>query len=289
MSTAQQFVNKALSYEGRSDSRYFIEQYNNFTGRGIPYGSDWCAMFVTVVARQCGVSTKEIPNYEGCITGERLFRALNRWKDRRGYTPRTGDVVIFDWDKENNNGNDHTGIVVSCSNGMIYTIEGNAGNNGVCMRRSYSMSNSTIVGYGTPIFTKEEEDMTKAETEKIAQDKADAAKKAAVAEAQALIADYAKNKDNSRIAYVYLSDMPEYYATATEWAMKKGIVQGTGKDSKGVTKIEMTKADARSVTMLYRFENETMPMLTAAVEAMDKKMEEITSKIAELEKLHAGE
>lgn len=252
MSTAKAFVQKALGYEGSKDGDYFIRLYNQYTGRGIPYGSYWCAMFVTVIARLCGVPTSEIPNYEGCITGKRLFQSLGRWKARSGYTPKTGDVVIFDWDPANGNGEDHTGIVVSVSGGRVYTIEGNAGNNGICMRRDYSLTNSTIVGYGTPIFETEVEDMTKAETQALI----DAAVKpvqvkltAAEQKLQVCGAELAALKNT----YTTIDDVPKWYKEAVEYYMKNGILQGKGTVGNKVL-LAMTESECRMLTLLYRNE-----------------------------------
>lgn len=146
------FIETARNFLGTTDPKGIITRYNGYTGKNIHPTAYWCAMFVSDVARIAGVPTSEIPNYEGCITGERLFRNLGRWKDAKGYTPKRGDVIFFDWDKSNGNGNDHTGIVETVASGKVYTIEGNAGNNGICMRREYAIGNSTIVGYGVPVF-----------------------------------------------------------------------------------------------------------------------------------------
>lgn len=252
MLTATAFIQKALSYEGSSDGDYFIRLYNDYTGRGIPPGSYWCAMFVSVVARLCGVSLSEIPNFEGCITGERLFRSLGRWKQKDGYTPKTGDVVIFDWDPANNNGNDHTGIVLSVSGGRVYTIEGNAGNNGVCMRRDYSLGSGTIVGYGTPVFEKEEEDLTKAETQalidsavKPVQQKLEAAEKKLTANGVELAA--------LKKTYATIDDVPEWYREAAEFYMKNGILKGKGTVGNKVL-LSLNESECRMLTMLYRSE-----------------------------------
>lgn len=252
MMTANAFVQKALSYEGSADGDYFIRLYNDYTGRGIPPGSYWCAVFVSVVARLCGISTSEIPNFEGCITGERLFRFFGRWRDKDGYTPKTGDVVIFDWDPVNNNGNDHTGIVVSTGGGRVYTIEGNAGNQGVCMRRDYSLTSGTIVGYGTPVFEKEEEDLTKAETQamidaalKPVQTKLAAAEQKLTA-AQAEITALKKT-------YATIDDVPSWYRDAAEYYLNNGILKGKGTVGDKVL-LALNESECRMLTMLYRSE-----------------------------------
>lgn len=148
----EKLIETARNFLGTTDPKGIITRYNGYTGKNIPTNAFWCAMFVSDVARIAGIPTTEIPNYEGCITGQHLFEGLGRWKKPAGYTPKRGDIIFFDWDKANGNGNDHTGIVETVSNGKLYTIEGNAGNNGICMRREYAIGSSIIVGYGVPVY-----------------------------------------------------------------------------------------------------------------------------------------
>lgn len=80
------------------------------------------------------------------------------------YTPKTGDLIFF-WYPSANNGmywdksqsraiySDHIGIVEYSSGDNVYTIEGNTGglgsaNNSV-KQKTYSLNNSTIIGYGS--------------------------------------------------------------------------------------------------------------------------------------------
>ena len=65
-------------------------------------------------------------------------------------------IVFFDWNDPNGASGpqdgeaDHVGIVEKCENGIVYTIEGNTSDR--VARRSYSLSSSTIVGYGVPAY-----------------------------------------------------------------------------------------------------------------------------------------
>ena len=160
--------------------------------------------------------------------------------------------MIFDWDPANNNGNDHTGIVVSVSGGRVYTIEGNAGNQGVCMRRDYPLLSGTIVGYGTPVFQKEEEDLTKAETQALIQEtvrpmqqKLEAAEKK-LQTAQAEIAALKKT-------YTTIDDVPEWYRAAVKYYMENGILKGKG-TAGDMTLLSLNESECRMLTMLYRSE-----------------------------------
>ena len=49
------------------------------------------------------------------------------------------------------NGSSHVGIVTSVSNGQVNTIEGNTSD--MVAKRSYSLTNAKIYGYGTPNYS----------------------------------------------------------------------------------------------------------------------------------------
>ena len=68
--------------------------------------------------------------------------------------PRSGDIIFFDWSKEDTNGRDgsadHVGVVEFVDNGRVHTIEGNSGDE--CCRRDYDLNSLDILGYGTPAY-----------------------------------------------------------------------------------------------------------------------------------------
>lgn len=64
------------------------------------------------------------------------------------YEPQAGDLIFFDWGS--NGSIDHVGIVEKCENGTVYTVGGNSGD--ACKQQSYSVGNSSIYGYGVPIY-----------------------------------------------------------------------------------------------------------------------------------------
>lgn len=169
--TAEKVLALARSYLGTVDGDFFIRKYNMNTGAGIPLGSAWCAIFVSYIARMAQVPIREIPDFHGCVAGTRKFKNFGRWQDPVGYSPKPGDVILFDWNPQGNDGQDHTGFVERTENGRVYTIEGNAGN-GLCMRRDYPLTSGAISGYGVPRYAAqktetEEADMTKDEVLKI--------------------------------------------------------------------------------------------------------------------------
>ena len=69
------------------------------------------------------------------------------FKHKKNYTPKPGDIIFF-----KNAGASHTGIVIGCANGFVYTIEGNTNN--TVAKRYYKLNYSKITGYGTPNYPK---------------------------------------------------------------------------------------------------------------------------------------
>ena len=136
-----------------------LSQIGNVGGQ--PYWSwygfdsrvDWCACFVSWCADRCGyIDAGIIPKFASCSAGAQWFKACGQWQEN-GYIPRPGDLVLFDWDKEDGGQNgamDHVGIVERVENGVIYTIEGNSGD--ACRRRSYPVGHYEIYGFAAPAY-----------------------------------------------------------------------------------------------------------------------------------------
>lgn len=135
-------LNVAMSQVGNVGGDPYWKWYG-FSGH-----VEWCACFVSWVANQNGLIEKGIiPKFAGVGSGARWFIARNQWKGR-DYVPKAGDIIFFDW---NDNGSgDHVGFVEKVENNKVYTIEGNS--HDTCKRRIYSLTNYTILGYGTPAY-----------------------------------------------------------------------------------------------------------------------------------------
>lgn len=134
------FVSIASSQVG------YVETPTNYTKYGAWYGLDgneWCAMFVSWCANQAGILNTVVPKYALCSSGATWYSNNGCYRARStGYVPKSGDVIFFDY----GSGIHHTGIVEYYSNGYVHTIEGNSSDS-VC-RHSYSLSNTSIAGYG---------------------------------------------------------------------------------------------------------------------------------------------
>lgn len=124
----------------------YSETGNNQTKYGAWYGMNgaaWCHMFVSWCANQAGVSTSIVPKTASCSNGISWFKNKNQFKDRGKYTPKRGDIIYF------RNGG-HVGIVEKVSGSTVHTVEGNTSDK--VARRSYSLSNTSITGYGVPAY-----------------------------------------------------------------------------------------------------------------------------------------
>lgn len=111
---------------------------------------EWCACFVSWCANECGyIEAGIIPKFASVnVEGVPWFKTCGLWKER-GYTPKAGDIIFFDWD--NDDESDHTGIVEKVENGTVYTIEGNTSGDS-CKQKEYSINSNVILGYGTPMY-----------------------------------------------------------------------------------------------------------------------------------------
>ena len=155
------FVNAAISYYGcnEADGSYkkIIDLYNSITplpvGYKLKYTDEWCAGFVSAVAKACNLTSIVFPEC-GCERMISLYKKANRWQENDGYSPLPGDIIFYDWadsgSGDNQGFSDHVGIVVSNSYGDITVIEGNMSNK--VAYRTIKVNARYIRGYGLPNF-----------------------------------------------------------------------------------------------------------------------------------------
>ena len=131
-------VEVALSQEGNSGGEIYWRWY------GYDEYQPWCACFVSWCADQCGyIDAGIIPKFAKCSVGAKWFQERGQFESA-GYTPKTGDLIFFEWGDGGNL--DHVGIVVNVENGFVNTIEGNSSNK--VQRGRYIIGDSRIYGYG---------------------------------------------------------------------------------------------------------------------------------------------
>ena len=112
---------------------------------GYPYG-DWCAMFVSFCLHYAGIPEEIFPyECENVAWVDRL-RQLGRFAAAEDYTPKPGDLIFFD--RERDQRADHVGIVseVDEAGNILCTIEGNHTKS--VNYFTYALDDRSIMGYG---------------------------------------------------------------------------------------------------------------------------------------------
>lgn len=142
--TGSDIVAVASEQIGVSEGEPFYSWY------GFDSHVDWCAIFVSWCADQCGYLDSIIPKFAVVDDGVSWFKSAGLWI-AGDETPSSGDVIFFDWDGDNDP--DHVGFVSSVDDGQITTIEGNMGDSpGVCGSRTIPVGSPLIYGFGTPDY-----------------------------------------------------------------------------------------------------------------------------------------
>ena len=118
---------------------------------------DWCAIFVSWCADQCGyIKSGTIPKFAGVPYGVDWFKGKGQFQ-KRTYIPAPGDIIFIDWGGDGTR--DHVGIVERYDGKTVYTVEGNSGD--ACKRQSYTVGSPLIFGYGVPKYPEKEKETTK--------------------------------------------------------------------------------------------------------------------------------
>ena len=114
---------------------------------GLDYRVEWCAIFVSWCADQCGyLDAGVLPKMEGVRPYVDWFIQRDQWQER-DYEPNPGDIIFFDWEPDGSP--DHVGIVERCENGIVYTVEGNSADK--CLEKTYREGDQRIYGFGLPV------------------------------------------------------------------------------------------------------------------------------------------
>lgn len=102
MGKRQDFINKAISYLGQNEAdgshKTIIDLYNSITplpvGYKVKYTDDWCATFVSAVAKVCGITGIVLPEC-GCERMIKLYQKAGRWQENDAYSPRPRRYFIL--------------------------------------------------------------------------------------------------------------------------------------------------------------------------------------------------
>lgn len=131
--------------EGKNNDTIFGDWY------GLP-NQPWCAMFVSYIMNEVGISTDIVPKFASCTAGVKWFKERSLFKDKN-HKPQKADIIFIDWDYGKGNGVDHVGIVENVEGDVVYTIEGNHSDK--VERFTYKIGSNLIYGYGTPNYSSE--------------------------------------------------------------------------------------------------------------------------------------
>ncbi len=110
---------------------------------------DWC--FLTAFGYERALALTCQPERSagaGCTFSLGYYKAKGQFHTSG---PKAGDQIFFGTSLSNAT---HTGIVEKVGGGKVYTVEGNTSDQ--VARRSYSLTDSSILGYGRPAYDAEE-------------------------------------------------------------------------------------------------------------------------------------
>ena len=143
---------------GSPEHLKLVRDYNSVhplpVGYPVKNTDDWCDVFVTTVFQREGLSHL-IGRECGVERHIQIFKHLGIWNENGASTPKSGDIITFNWDQDsqpNNGFADHIGIVEYVENGLIHTIEGNSGYVGTVKRYVYRIGHGNIRGFATPRY-----------------------------------------------------------------------------------------------------------------------------------------
>lgn len=146
--------------QGGKTHKMIIDTFNSIKplpdGWAMTYTAPWCATTVSAAFHKAGYD-KIFPSSANCVTMVNKAKKMGIWVENDGFTPRPGDIILYDWDdsgKGDNKGNpDHVGMVEKVVGSTITVIEGNKGVPSACARRTMHVDGRYIRGYIVPKYT----------------------------------------------------------------------------------------------------------------------------------------
>lgn len=148
-------LNDKTANTGKNSGNYTKYEKDIFGSNG----NFWCCTFVTWCMWTAANHDKEkVKSVMGswsaaCNTAMEGFKKMNRFDKN----PQPGDCIFFSGHRHG--GSNHIGIVEKVSGNQVHTIEGNTStkkgvvdNGGGVARKTYSLNNSRIMGYGHPKY-----------------------------------------------------------------------------------------------------------------------------------------
>lgn len=151
-------LHEITNLKGDGAHKIVVDTYNSITPRPRGYKlqdkDPWCAATVSAVFHKLGYD--DIAEC-GCPSMIKKAKDKGIWMENDAYTPKVGDVIMYDWQddgKGDNMGNpDHVGIVVKVDGNKITVREGNKG--GTVGNRTLDVNGKFIRGYILPPYEAE--------------------------------------------------------------------------------------------------------------------------------------
>lgn len=157
MTQAEKIISIAKAEVGNDGTKYRKWFYGSEQS-----GVAWCAIFVSWVFSQAGVSMYKTDG-AGCFARNGQY---GKWYESEysdgSTTPKKGDIITFVWNYAGRYSNqdkyysDHVGIVYAVDNNYVYTIEGNSGSSNDTSSvklKSYNRTSGCINGYYRPNYS----------------------------------------------------------------------------------------------------------------------------------------
>ena len=142
---------------GLNNYTKYAKDYDEW-GWGNYQAQPWCDMFVSWCFKNAFGDDEVASHNSYCPSHVNWFKGQKRWHTSG---PQKGDVIFF---KNSSGVAYHVGIVYDVDKTKVYTVEGNTSSaagvveNGGCVaKKSYSLSSSSIMGYGRPNYEKVQE------------------------------------------------------------------------------------------------------------------------------------
>ena len=159
--TREQAVAQMQAWLGLKESngshKRIIDIYNSHKPRArgykLKYTDAWCAGGLSAAYIKCG-ATDIFPLEVGCGKMRDKAKKMGIWEEKDDYEPLPGDVIMYYWKAkktgDQKTGASHVGLVESCKNGKIKTIECNYSNS--VKRRTLKVNDYRIRGFITPKY-----------------------------------------------------------------------------------------------------------------------------------------
>ncbi|MBQ8287987.1 MAG: peptidoglycan-binding protein [Clostridia bacterium] len=152
MSKVSKLLYTALSQVGVTENGRNNVPYNTwYYGREVCDSAGtgayaWCVVFLSWCAHQAGLSAA-IPKENNVGDLMNHYKKLGRFYERDARVPETGDIIFF---RTASGTGRHVGLVLATNGSRVATVEGNTSD--AVRLRNYSLSDSTITGWGIPNY-----------------------------------------------------------------------------------------------------------------------------------------